>query len=291
MKHAALRCIVLLGGSALLSQSQEPPSTFRVDVRLVEVHATFHDEQGRYLDDLSKEQVLVLEDGKPQDIVAFEPPDMRLSCGILLDITGSMARALPAVQSAVLRFIDLLRDRDRVAVYAFNDSLKSVQGFTEDKGAAKAAVMGIRSEGATALFAAIGGFSESVSAQPGKKAIIVFTDGSDNHSRLGAGAASARARQAGVPIYSVAQGAALTDRDLIWMVAQIADSTGGEQYFAFRPSDVAVIFRDISADLNHTYLVAYKPPESAGKDWRRIQLSVRLPEKVAIRAKKGYYPQ
>ena len=128
MKHAAMRCIAVLGGSALLSQSQEPPSTFRVDVRLVEVHATFRDEQGRYLDDLSKEQILVLEDGKPQDIVAFEPPDTRLTCGILLDITGSMQRALPAVQSAVLRFIDLLRDRDRVAVYAFNDSLRSVQG-------------------------------------------------------------------------------------------------------------------------------------------------------------------
>ncbi len=151
--------------------------------------------------------------------------------------------------------------------------------------------MGIRSGGATALFDAIAGFSESVSAQPGKKAIIVFTDGSDNHSRLSAGAASARARQSGVPIYSVVPGAALTDRDLIQVVAQIADSTGGEQYFAWRPSDVEGIFQDISADLNHAYLLGYKSPGSADKGWRRIQLSVRLPGRVAIRAQKGYYPQ
>ena len=291
VKHTAVRCIAVLGASALLSQGQELPTLVRVDVRLVEVYATVRDEQGRYLDNLSKEQIQVLEDGTPQDIVAFELPDTRLSCGILVDLTGSMERALPAVQSAVLRFIDLLRDQDRVAVYAFNESLRPVQGFTEDKGAAKAAVMALRAGGATALFDAIAGFSESVSAQPGKKAMIVFTDGADNQSKLSASAAAARAERSGVPIHTVAQGAALDNKDLIQVLARIAGSTGGVQYYARRASDVDSIFRDISADLNHAYLLAYKFPESANTGWRRIQLSVRLPEKVAIRTRKGYYPR
>ena len=119
----------------------------------------------------------------------------------------------------------------------------------------------------------------------------MFTDGADNSSRLNARTASVRARQSGVPVFSLAQGAALDNRGLVRVLAQIAASTGGEQYFARKASDVERIFRDISADLNPTCWFAFKSPGSANKGWRRIQLSVRLPGKVTIRAKNGYYPQ
>ncbi|MGD0200949.1 MAG: VWA domain-containing protein [Bryobacteraceae bacterium] len=263
---------------------------FRTEARLVEVYATVRDDRGKYLDDLARDRFVVSEDGRRQDVVAFQSEAAGLDCAVLLDTTGSLQEELPRVKNAVARFIDELRDEDSVAIYSFTTSVDLLQDFTKDRTLAKRAVMRTRAAGATALFDAIAQVTRVLGERRGKRAAVVFTDGDDNSSVLRARAAIDRAKRAGVPIYMVAQGAALTKKSLLKGMKEIAAGTGGAVYEAHRPGDVAGIFRDIVGDLEHTYLLAYRPPQGDRVRWRSIQLAITGLKNYKVRAREGYFP-
>lgn len=265
--------------------------TFRAEVRLVEVYAAVFDSKGHYVTGLSREQFEVQDNRKPQPIVLFEPTDAGLALGILLDTTGSMQGAIPAVKNATLRLIDQLRQNDLVAIYGFSTTLRVLQGFTSDKEAAKRAVLNIRSGGATALFDAVSRVLLDLAPIKGKKAIVAFTDGQDNASYLEPDAASTRARKAGVPLYTIAEGAALGNSQLVGLLYNLSLRTGGISFRARKVSQMDEIFSQISEDLQHCYLLAYVAPPAEDDAWRTIQVSVKGIKNARIRSKQGYFPR
>jgi VWFA-related protein len=262
--------------------------TFRTNSRLVEVYATVRDEAGRYLDGLPRDRFAVRDNGEVQPLVAFESNSVPLSCAILLDTTGSMAAALPIVKNSVIRMLDELREEDTVAVYGFSTGLNRLQDFTTDKAAAKQAVLRTRAGGDTALFDAVSQLAREVAARAGKKAILVFTDGEDNASVLNARSAVQRAKDAGVPVYAIAEGEALQSKKLLSELKDIADTTGAQFHEAHKTNEITAIFQDIATDLQHTYLLAYKPPPSSDRAWRTVELTIAGVKGAKIRAKKGY---
>ena len=265
--------------------------TFRTEGRLVEVYASVTDRRGRFIDDLPRDRFVVADEGRPQSIVAFENHSTGLSCALLLDTTGSMGRSLPLVKNAAVTLLGEFRPSDAVAVYSFSESLTTLQDFTADRDAAKRAVFRTRAEGRTALFDALAAVSKEIESRAGKKAAVVFTDGDDNASALNLQAATDRIRRIGVPIYSVAQGEALQSKELLKKLRALAELTGGVSYQARKASDVERIFRDISQDLRHTYLLAYRPPTAPDRKWRRIAVSVSGAKGYTVRAKEGYTPE
>jgi len=264
---------------------------FRADARLVEVYATVRDNHGRYLDGLEKDRFQVLDNGEPQPLLAFESESKHLSCAVLIDTTGSMGKVLPMVKNSVVHLVDELREEDAVAVYSFSTSLNRLQDFTTDKAAAKQAIFRTRAAGSTALFDAISELAREIAPRNGKKAIIVFTDGADNASLLNARAAIDRAKKVGVPLYAIAEGDALNSKTLLNELKDVAEMTGGQQYQVHKTNDISAIFQEISADLQHTYMLVYKPPAVAEAKWRTIQLTVNGLKDARIRAKEGYLPE
>jgi Ca-activated chloride channel family protein len=225
-----------------------------------------------------------------RNIVAFEPELSEVSCVLLLDTTGSMLAALPALKNAALKLIGNLRPADAVAVYSFNESLTELQPFTTDKNAAKRAVLRTHANGSTALYDALTRVNRDLSGRPGKKAIVVFTDGDDNVSTLTAETAIQRAKSSGVPIYTVAQGEALTQPAFLKLLAGISKATGGVS-FAIRDSrEIRAVFERVSQDLTHGYLLAFQPPPANDHAWHSIEVVVRS-KNVKVRAREGYYPQ
>ncbi len=283
--------VVTCGLAAFAGALAGQDATFKVDARLVEVYAAVFDRNGRYIPGLTKEQFQVIDNGKPQPIVTFETEASDLSCAILLDTTGSMARALPAVKNAILKLIDRFRGNDQVAVYGFSNRLAVLQDFTLDKNAAKKAVLATRPAGTTALFDALSQLARDVARRGGKKVIVAFTDGQDNSSALHAAAAVTRAKRAGVPIYTVAQGEALKSPALVRQLKDMAKATGGIAYEVRKTSDVDEVFEDISNDLRNSYLLSYKPPPTADPKWRPIQVALTGVKDYKVRAKEGYYPE
>jgi len=286
--RALLLLIPLAGTSTALAQ---PEAVFKVQTRLVEVYATVRDSHGRYMDGLSRDRFQVSDNGEVQPVVAFESNASRLSCAILIDTTGSMTAVLPVVKNSVVRLVDELRKEDEIGVFSFNTALSRLQDFTTDKDAAKQAVLRTRAGGATALFDAISVLARDISPRLGKKAIIVFTDGDDNASLLNARAAVQRSKKAGVPLYAIAEGDALKSQTLLNELKDVAGMTGGQAYEARKTGEITAIFQGISEDLQHTYMLAYKPPPSPGSKWRTIQLAVSGLKGAKIRAKEGYLPE
>jgi VWFA-related protein len=243
------------------------------------------------LDGLSGNSFELLDEGVKQPIVTFESNVSNLSCAILLDTTGSMFRALPGVKNAVLRLIDQFRDRDSLAVYSFNTSLDVLQDFTIDKAALKTAVLRTRAAGQTALFDAISQAAAAIGKRSGKKSMIVFTDGDDNASVLNANAALSRVKKLGIPIYSIAEGEAVQSPALSRGLKEISQFTGGVAYTVKKPKDVESVFQDISEDLQHGYMLTYKPPAAHGFGWRKIQLVLNDQKDYRLRAREGYLPE
>lgn len=201
-----------------------------------------------------------------------------------------MNEALPRVKNSIVKLIDELGPEDSVAIYTFDERLVIRQDFTTDKDAAKRAALRTRAEGATALFDALSEASQELSQRSGKKVLILFTDGDDNSSALNASAAVARAKKAGVPLYTIAEGEAMRSKNLRKLLDDLSQRTGGAAYEVKKPGDIEPVFHEISEDLRHLYMISYRPPEDAndGK-WRKIDLLVKGPKDYRVRAKEGYF--
>jgi VWFA-related protein len=290
MTFRILTLSLILGASGGLA-AQDGAPVFRSDVRLVEVYATVFDHHGRYMDGLSGSNFQLLDEGVPQPIVTFESNLSSLSCAILLDTTGSMFRALPGVKNAVLRLIDQFRGEDSIAIYSFNTSLQVLQDFTTEKSALKTAVLRTRAAGETALFDAISQAAMAIGKRSGKKSMIVFTDGDDNASVLSANTALSRVKKLGIPIYSIAEGEAVASPALSRGLKEISQVTGGVAYTVKKPKDVETVFQDISEDLQHGYMLTYKPPAAQGFGWRKIQLVLNGQKDYRLRTGEGYLPE
>jgi VWFA-related protein len=256
---------------------------------MIEVFVTVLDRKGKYVSGLTQDHFEIFDNGSSCPISAFEPVASKLSCAILLDRTGSMLAAMPVVKNAVLRFIDAFRENDLFAVYSFNTSLHTIQEFTQDKSAAKQAVLHTIAQGATALFDSLSEVAQQLSQQKGKKVIVVFTDGSDNSSYLDASSVVHRVKMLGIPVYAMAQGEALQNVGLMKTLQEMSRATGATSFALKKSSEVEGVFQAISTDLQHSYMIAYTPPDVKDTRWRTIRVNVKDLKDARIHAREGYY--
>jgi VWFA-related protein len=264
---------------------------FRANGRLVEAYATVTDSRGRYVDALTAEQFTLLDGQHPQTLAAFESHGDSVSVALLLDTTGSMSNALPAVKNAALKLIGDLRPVDSVAVYSFSRSVTELQPFTSDLDQAKRAVLGTQALGETALYDALARVSRDLSGRTGKKVIVVFTDGDDNSSTLTTDTAILRVKAGGVPVYTIAQGQALQNAGYLKQLADLAKVTGGESFAVHDSSEIGGVFEKVSEDLAHGYLLVFQPPSAEDHAWHPITVQVRGVKSDKVRAREGYYPE
>jgi Ca-activated chloride channel family protein len=279
---------------AAAGPAEPSDAVFRTNARLVEVYATAT-EEGRYLDDLDRRDFTVLDNGQPVQFGTFENLTAGFTVALVLDTTGSMLAALPALKSSALKLIDDLRPVDTVAVYSFNESVYELQAFTKNKDLAKRAVLRTRASGNTGLHDALVRVTRDLSSRPGKKAIVVFTDGADNSSALTADAVIRRANTDNVRVYTITHGDALASHELTDQLANLAKSTGGLSFGIANPTQISAVFEHIAQDLLHGYLLAFQPPVADGKqEWRTIQIVLRDENAVnppKVRTRSGYFSE
>ncbi len=273
------------------ARSQETSAVFKADVRFVEIHATITDRKGRFVSGLQPDQFEIRDNGEVQPIALFEPVSSGVKCAILLDCTGSMENVMPSLKAAVLSLIDAFRENDWFAVYTFNTTVRRISALSQEKAAAKRAVLGTMAYGATALFDSLDAVLTDLMIEKGKKAVIVFTDGQDNSSYLYSSAVVRRTRSLGIPIYAIAQGEALKDPELLKLLATIGVSTGGRAYQVRKSSDFDSVFAMITDNLRQGYMLGYVAPPATDPRWRTIQLAVKGVNRLRIHAREGYFPK
>jgi len=156
---------------------------------------------------------------------------------------------------------------------------------------AKRAVLSTQALGETALYDALARVARDLSGRPGKKVIVVFTDGADNSSTLTTDTALLRVKATGVPVYTIAQGDALTSAAYLKQLADLSKATGGESFAIKDSTEIGTVFEKVSEDLSHGYLLVFQPPAAEDHAWHPITIQVRGGRGDKVRAREGYYPE
>lgn len=209
-RAASLGTIAMAIWVATLSAQEKPTGqgfSFRSNTDLINVTVTVTDDNGRFVSGLRREDFVMYEDGKPQDVQQFDADRVPVSLGIALDTSGSMAGAkMKSAEAALNRFLfDLLGKNDQVFLYRFDSRPELIQGWTTDRNAVSRALGKIDPRGGTALYDTM---AEAIPlAQKGterKKALVIISDGDDTTSRVALRDAEQLIRESEVLVYAVA---------------------------------------------------------------------------------------
>ncbi len=207
---ALIVCLVLTG-SFLATQ-------LKVDVQLINVVATVTDDKGRYVPDLTPEDMMVEEDGQVQTISHFnQSNDLPVSMGIVLDTSGSMERKIGTAASAVERFIRTIHEDDDIFLMTFSNRPDLRQDFTDDRDKLAAALRRISVSGGTSLYDALDlGLRKIKRGKHDKKAILLISDGEDTTSETTFDEVTIGVRESELLVYclgiSPSSGGILTER-------------------------------------------------------------------------------
>ncbi len=264
-----------------------------LEVQLVELPVVVTDGEGRPIEGLSREQFRVFEDGNLQQVARFEPAaDAPVRAALLIDRSASMAPHLGRVVEAARGFATaaLATPEDRVAVFSFSAGLTVDAGFGAAAGALERALAGLVAGGRTAFYDGLVQALNTLQGEsgPGAQALVLYTDGRDEISRLSFDQALETARRAGATLYAVGLEAAFPDRAARREIERLAAETGGRALFFESLDELPGVYLGILDELRARYLLAYEPP-AGGTGYRAVEVSVDVPG-ARVRSRKGYLP-
>lgn len=307
---------------------QESEEVVRVETNLTNIFFTAADRNKRFVGDLKKENIRVLEDGQPQEIFTFlQNIELPLSIAILLDTSISEQRTLPDEKAAARSFLEAVvrPQRDEAAILSFTGDVTLEQGFTGNLDRLRRAIDRVEFvppsgyvagnvvvgggstqptppisdvnrdlAGSTAIWDAVWACSHDLmadSAENTRRAIILLTDGVDTSSRLKMHEAIERAQKADVFIYAIGIGDSYQGGVEMGSLKKIAELTGGRAYFPQSERELRSAFAQIQRDLREQYLLAYSPSNKARDgSYRKIQIEVVDPEVRKQNLKLTYRP-
>ena len=262
-------------------RSRNDSANIRVRSDLVLINALVTDAAGRVISDLGAHRFRVFEDGHEQLIRYFAAEDSPVSIGLVLDTSGSMGNKLTAVKGAAIRLIHSGNASDEYFLLEFRDRPEIVVPFTSDTGQLVSAVDSLEVGGSTALLDGI--YLALQQVRRGKhprNAVVVVSDGMDNHSRHSLKETRRLAVEADSPVFTVnmwepdrsGNRYAIQRRDLGFL-EEIARPTGGRSFFARDSKRLISAVEQIGVEIRHEYVIGYMPSnrEADGR-LRRIQL-------------------
>lgn len=318
--------ILALGGGARLAAQEGQRPVFRVKVDMVVLSFTVTDSKGRYVNGLKPNQFRITEDGIVQKIATFtegnKPTLQVLEDGstrpllptgaeaeksaeartdalvgtnvfVLFDTSNYMYRGFVYASDAIADFIRGLDRADSVAVYTFSRNLSRASELSRDR---NSVIFGLRKAVAgddAALYNALLLTLRDAAKVPGRKVVIVFSNGPDNASMVAPDDVRAVAEDEGIPIYVISTSEANKDPVSSSVFRRITSRTGGKAYFARTWQKQVEAFESIREDLGNSYTVTYYPQPNPNEGFRKInvELLTDVGKKYRIRARPGYRPR
>jgi VWFA-related protein len=285
----------LIAYSALAGSAQQPSTTIRTEVALVNVVFSAVDRRGQYASGLTSDDFEVFEDNRKQKIQYFsdlsKENELPLTIALLIDTSGSVKNKLAfEKQTAAQFFRDVLRkNRDLALIIQFDSEVNLVQDFTQDQGRLLAALDTLQAGNSTSLYDAIYlAAEEKLKEETGRKVIVVITDGDDTSSKLHKEEAIEAAQKYDVLIYGI--GIRGEYGANFGILKKFAEETGGTFFSPrARASEIQSAFKAIGEDLKGQYSLAYLSTNTK-KDgtFRSIDIRCKV-SGVRVRARKGYY--
>lgn len=263
---------------------------FSSRVQLVEVYASVTDAAGEPITGLQKSDFTVLENGEPQAISTFAAGEFPLTVALGVDRSWSMAgERLANAKRAAESFLKLLKPTDRSMVVAIGGEAEVIAPLSARRDEQIRAVQRLDPWSTTALHDAIVASLDRLEPEAGRKALVVFSDGTDRYSQARQADVLAQARRSTALVYPIAFG-----RTRPPMLAELAVLTGGRSFLLKDTRELESTLGTIARELRHQYLLGYTPsaPILPGdSQWRGIRVTLRTPRPGSrVRARDGYQP-
>jgi Ca-activated chloride channel family protein len=258
-----------------------------VSVDVVQVTAVVNDGT-RFVKGLSRDAFRVAEDGVPQTISHFSNEGSPLELVVAVDVSQSMAPHMPQLKNAVRRFLAALGPKDQVTLAAFNDHLFTLARRETVPAQRLRAVDRLAPWGGTALYDVIVRGVQLLSRQPGRRVLVVFSDGDDRTSHATVANVEAAMRSTDATLFMVALGRGSREAQLRSGIQRLITLSGGRGLFVERSDRLEEAFADIVVELSNQYLIGYQSTnEKRDGTWREI--AVDLPGSGhTVRARQGY---
>jgi len=273
--------------------------SLQTETEMTLVPVTVTDPVGRLVTGLEQNNFRVFEDGVEQEIVRFESEDVPVSIGVIFDMSGSMADKVEKSRLAAVQFFRTSNPQDEFFLVNFNDRAQLVSQFTGSVDDLQSRLMFTSAHGMTALFDGIYlGLSQMKGAHNTKKALLIISDGGDNHSRYTELDIRNFVRESDVQIYAIGLyesdgGPTPEERMGPELLNELTSMTGGRTFPAASVNDLADIATKISMELRNQYVIGYRPSDRQHDGrWRKIKIKLRPPKglpPLTISARSGYY--
>jgi len=270
----------------------------KVDVDLVLVPVTITDPMNRLVTGLEKQNFQLFEGSSAQEIRSFSSEDAPVSLGVIFDSSGSMSSKMDRAKEAVVEFFKTANPQDEFFMITFNDEPDEITDFTSSVDDIQNRLVFAVPRRRTALLDAIYmGISKMRQAKYPKKALLIISDGGDNHSRYTENEIKSLVKEADVMIYAIGiydrYASAVEERLGPQLLSDITELTGGRAFTIDNPNDLADVATKIGVELRNQYVLGYRPTKVVrdGK-WRKIKVKL-LPPKglppLRVYARMGYY--
>jgi Ca-activated chloride channel family protein len=275
------------GTIAQEGQSQEGAlAQFSSQVQLVEVYATVTDAKGEPITGLKREDFEVYENNDLQDVSTFAAGEFPLTVALGIDRSWSMAGdKLRLAKQASQSFLRALKPSDRSMVVAINNDAEVIAPLTMDRFNQGRAIDALDPWSTTALHDAIITTLDRLASEPGRQALVIFSDGTDRYSKASAAQVIERARRSNALIYLIAFG-----RERPPLLAELAVVTGGRSFLLRDVRDLDKTLAEVAKELRYQYLLGYTPADPIVSDqpeWRSIRVVMKKPG-AKVRARDGY---
>lgn len=287
--------LLLIIAAAAFSQTGDQAATFRADARLVPLHATVVDKNGRLVSNLAREAFKVYENDVEQQIKLFRREDVPVSMGLVIDNSGSMRDKRKKVEAAALQLVKESNREDEVFIVNFNDDAFLDVPFTNDVKKLEEGLARIDSRGGTAMRDAI---SMSIDwakdkGKKDKKVLLVITDGDDNTSGMTLEKLVEKAQQSEVLIYAIGilsqeerREAKRAERAL----KALTMASGGVTFLPKELEEVEKLASQVAHDIRNQYTITYTPLNQVlDGSYRRIRVVANGPNRPTVRTRTGYY--
>jgi Ca-activated chloride channel homolog len=271
----------------------------KIDVNLVLVPVTVTDPTNRLVTGLDKDNFSIFEGKDEQEIRHFASEDAPISIGVIFDMSGSMISKIERAREAAKEFFKTANPQDEFFMIAFADRPEQVSDFTSSVEDIENKLIYTVPKGRTALLDAIYlGINKMRQAKYSKKALLVISDGGDNHSRYTEGEIKSMVKEADVEMYAIGiyDHYFGSDEERLGpqLLSEVCDLTGGRAFTVDNPNDLVDIATKIGNELRNQYVIGYRPtkPGHDGK-WRKIRVKLNPPKglpPLRVYAKTGYYP-
>ena len=260
------------------------------DVASVLLEASVQDTRGRFVRGIDGSAFSVFEDGVKQSLDLVSQEVVGATFALLVDSSASMSRRMDFVQRTAATLAGYMTPRDRMLIAPFAKDIRAVTGPTSDRTTIVEAVRAIQPEGGTAILDSLAKLPQILASSDGRRAVILITDGYDEHSSTSFAEALAAVKSSGATVYVVGiggvAGISIKGERLL---RQLAVETGGRFFFPSRDAELAEVHDVLTQDVQNRYLISFTPQnQKADGTWRALTVATIDPGHV-VRTRPGYF--